>query len=97
MSSFNCGVNVIVIVVDRPADIRPDGVYWIWKKSLILSSRGSNLKELNENETFVKRIVCVCETPTVKSLKMILSGFEIKAVPLNSRPATICGLTIPYF
>jgi hypothetical protein len=57
MSSFNWGVKVIVIVVERPADILPVGVYTMWKKSLILSSRGSNLKELNENETFVKRIV----------------------------------------
>ena len=39
----------------------------MWKKSLILSSKGSNLNELNENETFVNKIVCVCETPTVKS------------------------------
>ena len=97
MSSFNYGVKVIVIVVDRPADIRPDGVYCIWKKSLILSSKGSSLNELKEKETFVNRIVYVCETPTVKSLKMILSGLEMKAVPLNSRPATICGLTMPSF
>ena len=27
MSSFSYGVNFIVIVVDRPADMRPDGVY----------------------------------------------------------------------
>jgi hypothetical protein len=33
ISWFNYGVKVIVIVVDRPADILPDGVYWIWKKS----------------------------------------------------------------
>ena len=26
MSSFSCGVNVIVIVVERPADILPVGV-----------------------------------------------------------------------
>ena len=60
-------MNVIVMVVERPADIRPEGVYWMWKKSLILSSRGSNLNELNENETFVIRMVWVCDTPTVKS------------------------------
>ena len=57
MSSFNWGVKVIVIVVERPADIPPVGVYTMWKKSLILSSRGSSLKELNEKETFVKRTV----------------------------------------
>ena len=50
-------MNVMVIVVDRPADILPVGVYWIWKKSLMLSSNGSSLKELKENETFVNRIV----------------------------------------
>mgnify|MGYP006085206467 CR=1 FL=1 len=27
ISVFNWGVNVIVMVVERPADIRPDGVY----------------------------------------------------------------------
>ena len=27
MSSFSCGVKVMVIVVERPADIRPEGVY----------------------------------------------------------------------
>ena len=58
-----------VIVVERPADMRPVGVYTMWKKSLILSSRGSNLNELNENETLVNKIVCVCDTPTVKSYK----------------------------
>ena len=52
-------MKVIVIVVDKPADILPVGVYWMWKKSLILSSKGSNLNELKENETFVKRIVWV--------------------------------------
>lgn len=57
MSSFSCGVNVIVIVVDKPADILPEGVYWMWKKSLILSSRGTNLNELNENDTFVIKMV----------------------------------------
>lgn len=57
MSSFNWGVKVIVIVVERPADILPVGVYTMWKKSLILSSRGSSLKELNEKETLVKRTV----------------------------------------
>ena len=31
------------------------------------------------------------------TLKKILSGFEMNAVPLNSRPATICGFTIPSF
>ena len=50
----------------------------MWKKSLILSSKGNNLNELNENETFVKRIVCVCATPTVKSykLKSVRKGIE---------------------
>ena len=57
MSSFSYGVKVIVIVVERPADILPEGVYTMWKKSLILSSRGSNLNELNENETFVNKMV----------------------------------------
>ena len=71
ISSLSCGVKVIVIVVDKPADILPVGVYWMWKKSLILSSRGSNLNELKENETFVKRIVYVCATPTVKSYKLL--------------------------
>jgi hypothetical protein len=47
------------MVVERPADILPVGVYWMWKKSLMLSSKGRSLKELNENETFVKRIVWV--------------------------------------
>jgi len=28
---------------------------------------------------------------------MILSGLDIKAVPLNSLPATTCGFTIPSF
>ena len=46
------------------------------------------MNELNEKETFVIKIVWVCETPTVKSLKIIASGFEIKDVPLNSLPAT---------
>ena len=59
MSWFSWGVNVMVIVVDRPADILPVGVYWMWKKSLMLSSSGSSLKELKEKETLVKRIVCV--------------------------------------
>ena len=60
---------VIVIVVERPADILPDGVQTMWKKSLILSSRGNNLNELNENETFVNKMVYVWDTPTVKSYK----------------------------
>ena len=67
MSSFSYGVNVTVIVVERPADIRPEGVYTMWKKSFILSSKGSSLNEEKENETFVNRTVCVCATPTVKS------------------------------
>ena len=67
MSSLSWGVKVMVIVVERPADMRPEGVYWMWKKSLILSSSGSNLKELKENETLVKRTVCTCDAPTVKS------------------------------
>jgi len=57
MSSFSWGVNVTVIVVERPADILPEGVYTMWKKSLILSSRGSSLKDENENETLVNRTV----------------------------------------
>ena len=44
------------MVVDRPADIRPLGVYTMWKKSLILSSRGNNLKELKENETLGEEV-----------------------------------------
>jgi len=64
-------VNVIVIVVERPADILPLGVYTMWKKSLILSSRGSNLNELNENETLVNSITCVCDIPTVKSFERL--------------------------
>lgn len=57
MSWFSWGVKVIVIVVERPADMRPEGVYWIRKKSLMLSWRGSSLKELKENDTLVSRIV----------------------------------------
>jgi hypothetical protein len=57
MSWFNCGVNVIVILVDRPADIRPVGVYTMWKKSLMLSESGSSLNELKENDTFVNKMV----------------------------------------
>jgi len=59
MSTFSCGVKVIVMVVERPADIRPDGVYYIRKKSLIESARGKSLKELKENDTFVNRMVWV--------------------------------------
>lgn len=55
---------------------------------MIVSPRGSSLNELNEKDTFVIKIVCVCETPTVKSLNITASGFEIKEVPLNSLPAT---------
>ena len=33
----------------------------------------------------------------INTLKTILSGFEMKAVPLNSLPATTCGFTIPSF
>ena len=97
MSLLSYGVKVIVMVVERPADIRPDGVYYIRKKSLMESARGRSLKELKENETFVIKMVCVCGTPTVKSLKKMVSGFEIKETPLNSLPATICGLVIPSF
>ena len=64
-------MNVTVIVVDKPADILPLGVYTIWKKSLILSSRGGSLKDENENETLVNNTVWVCAIPTVKSLKTI--------------------------
>ena len=46
-------MNVTVILVDRPADILPEGVYTIWKKSLILSSNSSSLKDEKENETLV--------------------------------------------
>ena len=59
----------MVIVVERPADILPVGVYSMWKKSLMLSARGSSLKLLNEKDTLVTRIVWVCEMPTVKSYK----------------------------
>lgn len=62
-----------------------------------MSPRGSSLNELNEKDTFVIKIVCVCETPTVKSLNITASGFEIKEVPLNSLPATTWGFTIPSF
>ena len=43
-------MNVTVILVDRPADILPEGVYTIWKKSLILSSNSSSLKDEKEND-----------------------------------------------
>ena len=69
MSSFSWGVKVIVIVVEIPALILPEGAYTILKKSLILSSRGISLKLLKLNDTFVIRIVCVCAIPTVKSYK----------------------------
>ena len=95
MSSLSWGVKVMVIVVERPALILPEGVYTILKKSLILSCKGISLKLLKENETFVIRIVCVCAMPTVKSLNMITSGFEMKEVPLNSLPATTYGFVIP--
>ena len=45
------------MVVERPADILPEGVYTMWKKSFILSSRGTNLNELKLSEVFVMRIV----------------------------------------
>jgi hypothetical protein len=45
------------MVVERPADILPVGVYTMWKKSLILSSNGISLKELKENETLVIKMV----------------------------------------
>jgi hypothetical protein len=48
---------VTVTVFERPADIRPIGVYWMRKKFLILSSRGRSLNELKEKETLVKRMV----------------------------------------
>jgi hypothetical protein len=35
MSWLSYGVKVIVMVVERPADILPDGVYWIKKKSYV--------------------------------------------------------------
>ena len=35
MSWFICGVKVIVMVVERPAESRPEGVYWIKKKSYV--------------------------------------------------------------
>ena len=50
-------MNVTVIVVERPADILPDGVYTMWKKSFILSSRGRSLKDEKENETLVNKTV----------------------------------------
>ena len=43
------------MLVASPADILPEGLYTIWKKSLILSSKGSNLNELKEKETFVNK------------------------------------------
>ena len=92
MSSLSCGVKVIVIVVDKPADILPVGVYWMWKKSLILSSRGSNLNELNENETFVKRIVWVWATPTVKSYTVNSVRIKhISAVCTNKKGSSLCS------
>lgn len=72
MSLLSCGVKVTVMVVERPADILPEGVYSKWKKSLILSSSGIILKELNENDTLVINSVWVCDTPTVKSYKIKL-------------------------
>lgn len=63
----------MVIVVERPALIRPVGAYTIQKKSLTLSSKGSSLKLLKLNETFVIRIVCVWAVPTVKSYMIIYS------------------------
>ena len=58
----------------------------MWKKSLILSSRGSNLNELKENETFVKRIVWVWATPTVKSYTVKpLRIRDISALCINQR------------
>ena len=48
---------MIVMVVERPADIRPEGVYYIRKKSLIESAKGRSLKELKENETLVTKMV----------------------------------------
>lgn len=59
ISWLTYGVKVTVIVVERPADILPLGVYSIKKKSFILSSRGSSLKELNEKDTLVISSVCV--------------------------------------
>jgi hypothetical protein len=50
-------VKVIVMVVESPALILPEGVYWMWKKSLIESWIGRSLKELNENDTFVTSMV----------------------------------------
>ena len=85
-------MKVTVIVVDKPADIRPDGVYWMWKKSLILSSKGSNLNELKENETFVKRIVWVWATPTVKSYKVSTIRInDLSAVCTNQRGSCLCS------
>ena len=85
-------MKVIVIVVDKPADILPVGVYWMWKKSLILSSRGSNLNELNENETFVKRIVWVWATPTVKSYTVNSVRIkDISAVCTNQKGSSLCS------
>ena len=85
-------MKVIVIVVDKPADILPVGVYWMWKKSLILSSRGSNLNELKENETFVKRIVWVWATPTVKSYTVNSVRIkDISAVCTNQKGSSLCS------
>lgn len=57
MSRLSWGVKVMVMVVESPADIRPEGVYWTRKKSLIESARGRSLKELKENETLVTKMV----------------------------------------
>lgn len=61
----------MVIVVERPADMRPLGVYSMTKKSLILSSNGSSLNELKEKDTLVMSRVWVCDTPTVKSYRIV--------------------------
>mmetsp|Transcript_1542 Transcript_1542/g.2725 ORF Transcript_1542/g.2725 Transcript_1542/m.2725 type:complete len:202 (+) Transcript_1542:1347-1952(+) len=97
MSWLSWGAKVTTMVLESPADMRPVGVYWIWKKFLILSSSGSSLKELKEKETLVSTMVWVCCTPTTKSLKTMASGFDMNEVPRNSLPATIWGLTMPSF
>jgi len=70
---------VIWIVVERPADIHPGGVYTTSKKSLTVSSIGNILNELKDKETFVTKIVWTYVFPGSKSSNTILSGFDMKA------------------
>lgn len=64
---------------------------------------GKTLKLLKEKDTFVMRTFCRYTLPNSKSyfihlmqyntLNRTTSGFAIKAIPLNSLPATICFCT----